>query len=221
MDIDEIMRTTWANRRYLPTPVPGEVTYRVLDNARFAPSGGNRQPWRVVVVTDAARRRQIRDLYLTVWRPYHAGLNAPTSDANHRTRVSRTSLTAVDAFAKAMHQVPVHLVVCVELAQLQLTDSALDRVNIVGGASIYPFIQNILLASRAEGLGAALTTLICRCEPDIRELLHIPASFAVAGLVTIGYPAEPIPRRLTRNTVEEFTSVDDFDAAPLTGSAEA
>lgn len=78
-----------------------------------------------------------------------------------------------------------------------------------------------LLASRAEGLGAALTTLICRCEPDIRELLHIPASFAVAGLVTIGYPAEPIPRRLTRNTVEEFTSVDDFDAAPLTGSAEA
>ena len=140
MDIDEVMRTTWANRRYLPTPVPGEVIYRVLDNARFAPSGGNRQPWRVVVVTDAARRRQIRDLYLTVWRPYHAGLNAPTSDANHRTRVSRTSLTAVDAFAKAMHQVPVHLVVCVELAQLQLTDPALDRVSIVGGASIYPFI---------------------------------------------------------------------------------
>lgn len=215
MDIDAIMRTTWANRHYLPRTVPREIIYRVLDNARFAPSGGNRQPWRVVVVTDAERRRHIRDLYLTAWRPYYANLNAPTSDANQRTRVSRTSLMAVDAFARAMHEVPVHLVVCVELAQLQLTDSALDRVSIVGGASIYPFIQNILLASRAEGLGAALTTLICHREPEIRELLHIPASFAIAGLITVGYPAAKIPRRLTRKTVEEFASVDDFDAPAL------
>ena len=96
---------------------------------------------------------------------------------------------------------PLHLVVGVRLDDLAVTDAELPRQSIVGGASIYPFVQNLLLALRAEGLGAAMTTLLVPAEEDVRELLGIPDEIALAAHIGVGHRADPWPRRLARRPV--------------------
>ena len=99
---------------------------------------------------------------------------------------------------------PLHIVVGVDLGALALVDRELDRPSVVGGASIYTFVQNVLLGLRAEGLGAAFTTLLTPAEPQVRELLGIPDEIAIAGHIGVGERAGPWPERLTRNPVESF-----------------
>jgi nitroreductase len=106
--------------------------------------------------------------------------------------------------------VPVHLVVGVRLEDVLATDASLPRQSIVGGASIYPFVQNLLLALRGEGLGAALTTLLVPSEDEVRRLLEIPDDVALAAHVGVGHRADPWPERLARRPVEEFASLDRF-----------
>ena len=187
--------------------------YRVLDNARFAPSGGNRQGWRIIVVKDDAKRKAIRDLYIEPWRVY-------ASEREHLIRNERVrkAFNAANDMAENLHTAPVHLVVCVELAALSLTDAALGRPTIVGGGSVYTLVQNILLACRAEGLGAALTTLLCVKEPEAFELLGVPPEYAMAALLPVGYPEKGFPKKLTRMSVEQLAFVDSFDGAPLKAS---
>ena len=110
-------------------------------------------------------------------------------------------------------QVPVHLVICVELETLAVTDAELDRTSIVGGASIYPFVHNILLGLRHEGLGAAFTTLLVPAEPELRTLLSIPDGVAVAGHIALGHRADPWPRQLSRKPVAEFAFADRYGRA--------
>jgi nitroreductase len=165
----EAMRCAPTTRRFRTDPVPGEIVRRVLENARFAPSGGNRQGWRVVAVQDADGRRALRDLYQPHWRAYMeltggaALLADPDAADPRRLRMLRRA----DEFAERIGEVPLHLVVCARLGDLAIVDAGLDRPSIVGGASVYPFVQNILLGLRAEGLGAALTTLLAPAEPDV------------------------------------------------------
>ncbi len=102
------------------------------------------------------------------------------------------------------------LVLLAHLGSLAVTDNGLDRQSIVGGASVYPFGQNLLLAARDEGLGGVLTTVLTREETAVRELLDVPVSFAVAGLVALGHPVRQV-RRLRRNPVEAFAFVDRFE----------
>lgn len=212
MDFEQALTTTSATRRFSERPVSDAAIHRVLDIARYAPSGGNRQGWRVVVVKDPAKRKAIRDLYLEPWKAY-AEQRRPLANTPQRAR----ALNAADDMARNLDKVPVHLVVCVELAALSITDAALDRPSIVGGGSIYPFVQNILLACNAEGLGSALTTLLCVKEPDAFRLLGIPEGYAMAALIPVGYRADERPRRLSRRPVEEVATVDSFDGAPLRG----
>jgi nitroreductase len=103
-----------------------------------------------------------------------------------------------------LHEVPLHLVVCVALADLAIVDADLERPSVVGGASIYPFVQNVLLGLRAEGLGAALTTLLTPAEPEVKRLLAIPDDVALAAYVLVGQRAEKWPERLARRPVAEF-----------------
>jgi nitroreductase len=98
----------------------------------------------------------------------------------------------------------VHLVVGVRLGDLAVTDAQLPRQSIVGGASIYPFVQNLLLGLRAEGLGAAMTTLLVPAEAEVKELLAIPEEVAVAAHIGVGRRADPWPRALARKGVFEF-----------------
>ena len=105
---------------------------------------------------------------------------------------------------------PVHLVVCVDVNVLSITDEALDRPSIVGGASVYPFVQNILLGLRREGLGASFTTLLVPAETEVKRLLNIPEEFVVAGHISTGYRADPWPRQLSRRPVADFTFADRY-----------
>jgi nitroreductase len=208
-DLYELMRCAPSTRRFTDEPVPREALHRALDNARFAPSGGNRQGWRVIVIEDAGTRRRLRELYEPHWAAYteangaRAALNAGPDSGLPPGRLRM--LQRADEFARTMDRVPLHLLVCVALDALAITDAALDRPSIVGGASVYPFVQNLLLALRAEGLGAAFTTLIVPAEAELRELLGIPPGIAVAGHIAAGRRADPWPKRLSRQPVDDFT----------------
>jgi nitroreductase len=202
MDFATVLATTGACRFYRPDPVPDAVLARVLDAARWAPTGGNRQPVRFIVVRDAETRRRLRDLYLPLWEQYagravtRAGAPPPRLLAN------------ADHFARHLDEVPVHVVVCALLADVMATDRHLERLSLVGGASVYPAVQNLLLGARAEGLGSALTTLLCAVEPQVAALLAIPDGVATAAMVTLGYPARPFPARLARRPLAELCFAD-------------
>jgi nitroreductase len=212
MDLYEAMRCAPTSRRFTDEPVAPEVLRRALDSARFAPSGGNRQGWRVVVVRDGELRRALRDLYVPSWNAYmeQTGgaqmLRSPDDFDAARVRMVQRA----DEYAQRLHEVPLHLVVCVRLEDLAVTDADLPRQSIVGGASIYPFVQNLLLALRSEGLGAAMTTLLVPAEGEVKPLLGIPDDVALAAHIGVGHRADDWPKRLSRKPVEEFAFAERF-----------
>jgi nitroreductase len=221
-DLVDTLRTTGAVREFRDDPVDDDVLHRVLDTARFAPSGGNRQVWHVVVVRDPSVRRQLRDLYTAGWYEYlaqaQAGLTpfAALADEAAEAKASEQAATVAAAaaagpggFAEHLDTVPVVLVVLADLRRLAALDKRLDRYTLVGGASVYPFAWSILLAARAEGLGGVITTMPIAREPAMKTLLAVPDEFAVAAVIALGTPVHQV-RRLRRAPVEEFTTVDRF-----------
>jgi nitroreductase len=206
VDLFEAMRCAPTSRLFTSQPVSDEAIAAALDAARFAPSGGNRQGWRVIVVRDADTRAALARLYLPNWRAYMeqtgaaALLRDPQAAQDPRTRMVRRA----DEYAEKLADVPVHLVVGVQLSDLAVTDAALSRQSIVGGASIYPFVQNLLLALRAQELGAAMTTLLVPAEAEVRELLQIPEEIALAAHVGVGHRVDPWPGGRGRRPGEEF-----------------
>ena len=222
MELRTAMRTTPATRSFTDEPVPDAVLFGILDCARFAPSGGNRQAWRVIVVKDASVRSRLRELYVLGWREYmahvHAGLVAFAPIDNGRWTGPAVDLDTARAtpspmpFADHLEAVPVLLVLVADLSGLAVLDNGLDRQSIVGGASIYPFAHNILLAARDAGLGGVLTTALARQEPAVKELLGIPDGYALAGLIALGRPATTVTK-LRRTAVPGFTTVDGFSGA--------
>lgn len=225
VDLIETLRSTGAVREFTAEPVADDVVWRVLDNARFAPSGANAQAWHVVVVKDQGLRTRLRDLYLPGWRDYlamgAAGLRpwAPTNDrAAESAAVESVSpeiaTAAGQGFAATLDQVPVLLAVFADLAALAAVDRDADRYSFAGGASVYPFAWSILLAARAEGLGGVLTTMLIRQEDEVKDLLGAPPQWALAAVLALGHPVHQ-PRRLRRNPVASFATVDRADGRPL------
>jgi nitroreductase len=212
MDLFEAIRCAPTSRRFTEDRVPREALVRALDAARFAPSGGNRQGWRVIVVEDERRRVALRDLYLPSWRAYleQTGGAQMLADPDSFDAKSVRMVRRADDYAAGLDRVPVHLVVGVRLEDLAVTDAGLPRQSIVGGASVYPFAQNLLLALRAEGLGAAMTTLLVPAEADVKRLLEIPEEVALAAHIGVGYRAEEWPSRLSRKPVEEFAFAETY-----------
>ena len=233
MELLTALRTTGAAREFTDEPVADEVVARLLDTARFAPSGGNRQGWQVVVLQDRELRRQLRDLYLTGWYEYLAireqGLVpwAPITDRAREQQAMAGGAPALAAaaaagpggFAEHIDQVPVLLVLLVDLRGLAAVDRDHDRYTFAGGASIYPFAWNLLLAARAEGLGGVITTMPIREEAAVKALLHAPDELAVAALVALGHPVHQ-PTRLRRAPVAEFTTVDTCDGPTFPNSTQ-
>ena len=224
MDLIETLRTTGAIRNFLPDAVTDETVYRILDNARFAPSGGNRQGWHVVIVKDSAFRERLRDLYLPAWYDYLAqrtvGLT-PWAPVNDRAAEARAIESAADmrgdGFAEHLHEMPVLLVVFADLSALAAVDRDLPRYTFAGGASVYPFVWNVLLAARDEGLGGVITTMAIGREDEVKTLFHAPEEFAVAAVVALGRPVHQ-PRKLTRAPVEAFTTIDGVTGPAFVGS---
>ena len=224
-DLLEIMRTTFSAREFTAAPVPDDALRRILDDARFAPSGGNRQGWRVIVVRAAETKRALAELALPTMRQYVAQVAAGESPWNtvNATRLTPEQIGGtpvpqrlLDAFARA----PVLLVVCVDLAVLASFDSQLDRVGVISGASVYPFVWNLLLAANAEGLGGTLTTFCTGAEPRVQALLGIPERFALAAVLPIGVPLKRLTQ-LTRKPAHEFATRERFDGAPLAAALDA
>jgi nitroreductase len=223
MDLVEALRSTGAAREFHPDPVDDDVLRRLLDTARFAPNGGNRQAWRVVVVRDRDTKRALRDLYLPPWYQYvamsSAGLTpwAPVTDRAAEAAAAERAAEMVPAtpgFAERLDEVPVLLVLLADLRKLAAVDRDMDRYTMVGGASIYPFAWSLLLAARTEGLGGVFTTMLVQQEAALKELLGVPEEFAVAGVLALGRPVRQ-PTKLRRDPVDEFTTVDRFDGPPL------
>ncbi len=222
MDLYAAMRCAPSTRAFSAEPVAAELIERVLESARFAPSGGNRQGWRVIVVGDPDRRRRLRELYVPHWDRYMeaTGMTAALADAEALPPGRRRMLEGADRYAATFDRAPVHLVVCVEVAALAILDLGLDRASIVGGASVYPFVQNVLLGLRAEGLGASFTTMLAPAEPELRELLAIPEDVIFAGHISVGHRADPWPARLRREPVERFAFAERYgESWPAADSA--
>lgn len=228
VDLVQTLRSTGAAREFLDEPVPDEVVYRLLDTARFAPNGGNRQAWRVVVVRDPTLRRELKDQYLAGWYEYLAQVSAGlcpwaplTDEEKEREALAKAGELAAAAssgpggFAEHFDEVPLLLVLLADLRKLAAVDRGFPRYTLVGGASVYPFAWSLLLAARAEGLGGVITTMATRREPEVRALLGVPDEFAVAATVALGRPVHQ-PTRLQRVPVDQFATVDGFSGRPLT-----
>ncbi len=219
MEIYDVMRTTFAAREFTADPVPDEVLHRILDNARFAPSGGNRQGWHVIVVRDQAKRAALGQLMEPTIRRYLAEVRAGANPLN-TVEPAQIDPATIDAtpippgFIERLIHAPVLLLVTVDLSVVAAMDQDLSRIGVVPGASIYPFVWNILLAARNEGLGGTLTTLVVATEPEAKALFGIPDSHAVAALLPIGKPVRQLTR-LRRGPVQAFATVDAFDGDPF------
>jgi len=217
MGLYEAMSTLRAVRRLRSDPIPDDVLRRILEAATWAPTGGNLQPWRVIVVRDAAKRRALRDLYAPEWKRFAAGYEKRLAALSEGDRAKQLRILAAgDTLAQNFHLSPVILLFCFNPQLMAITDAELGRPSVVGGASVYPSVENCLLACRAEGLGCTLTTLLCYREAEVKALLEIPDDWFVCAAVPIGYPAGKGHGPITRRPVEAMAFLDGWKR-PLTG----
>lgn len=219
MDLYDVMRTTGAVRRFTDDPLPDDVLQRILDNARFAPSGGNRQGVRVIALRDLGTRDALSKLCVTGARRYVAQKRNGESPWNplQPMQISADELAATEVPAELSTPLltsAVVLVVCVDLGVVAAFDQDLDRIGVIAGASVYPFVWNVLLAARNEGFGGVLTTMAVAEEPRVKELLGIPDGYAVAAVLPLGKPQHQVSK-LTRNPVADFVTREKFDGRPL------
>ena len=176
MDIFEAINTQRAMRRLKPDPVPDELIWKLLDAAVRAPSGGNRQPWNFIVIRDPATKKQIAEWYLDAWNKSY-GLIREAAMANPATA---KTFASADYLANHLAEVPVFIVATVNNAGVAPVSPP--------GASIYPAVQNLMLAARALGLGTTLTTMHRSNEDKVKALLGIPAQVETMALIPVGWP---------------------------------
>ncbi len=193
----EGIRTARAIRRLRPDPVPPALVRKVCEAGTFAPSGGNRQPWRFVAVTEPARRAFVAERYLRAFRAYLA----PALDAAKSPDfpdATRRNVRAALHLAEHLHEAPVHLFV-----------AGWKRRGEPQTQALFPAIQNVLLACRAVGLGASLTTVHLAYGAEIDAFLGLPADCPSCALLPIGWPLGRHGRP-PRRSVDECLSWERF-----------
>jgi nitroreductase len=168
----------------------------------------------VVVITDPEIKRGMQDIYRPEWERYVAGFMARLEGQPEEVvEPWRKVQQAGDHLADHLHEAPAILLFCANPAAMAITDAKLDRVSMVGGGSVYPAVQNAMLACVAEGLGCTLTTLHCKREPEVKQLLDIPDGWATVALVPIGYPVGRGHGPITRKGVDKMAARDNFNNA--------
>ena len=211
INLYQAMSSLRAVRRLRPDPVPDASVRRILEAASWAPTGGNVQPWRVIVVRDPAKKKALGEEYAKHWRTYAVRHMAKLDGAEEAViEKARKTLGAGDYLAEHFGETPLVLVFCFNPNSMAITDEHLDRVSVVGGASVYTAVENVLLACRAEGLGCVLTTLLCQSEPEVKSILGIPDAWGTAAAIPIGYPVGKGHGPLSRRPVEELTYADSW-----------
>ena len=176
ISIFECIGTQRAIRHFATDPVPEEAVSTVLRAAIRAPSGGNTQPWHFIVIRDPSTKKRFGEWYLQAWSARVEGIGARASSQPYRSG---------GELAQAMGDVPVLILAC-----LDREDPSGETPRLIRGASIYPALQNLMLAARALGLGTVLTTLHTEYESEVKELLSIPDAVDTAALIPLGYPAK-------------------------------
>lgn len=190
--------TQRAIRHLKPDPVPRETIERLIRAGTKAPSGGNSQGWKFIVITDPETKSAIAEYYLQAWEMAYGNQNPSPPNIQNHVRSS------ADYLARNMADMPVLLMACIHHDGSPST--------ITRGSSIYPAVQNILLAARALGLGSAITTLHKRYEKEIKDLLGIPDNVETAALLPIGFIQEGYKYGPTRRApVSEVTYWEKWD----------
>ena len=181
MDFFDVVTTQRAMRRLEPRPIPDAVLRQIMDAAICAPSGGNRQGWSFVVVRDPAKRARLGELYREAWGelmkvPYYAGAAKAPADSP-----AGKMLASARHLGEHLGEAPVLVLACIAL------DPGVAP-SLTTGASIYPAVQNLMLAARAHGVGSCITTIHRFRDAQVKELLAIPADVETAALIPLGYP---------------------------------
>ena len=205
MDFFDVVTTQRAMRRLKTDAIPDDVVNKIMDAAICAPSGGNRQNWSFVVVRDRATRARLGDLYREAWGelmkvPYYAGASKEPADSP-----AGRMLASARHLGEHLGEAPVIILACVAL------DPGV-KANLTTGASIYPAVQNIMLAARALGIGSCITTIHRFRDPQVKELLGIPAEVETAALIPLGYPLGKFGRP-PRRPVREVAFTDRWGRA--------
>jgi len=224
MDFVDVARTTFAAREFTDEAVPDDVLYRIFDTARFAPNGGNRQGWKVIVVRDENTKKSLGEL---CWSPMRVAAAQTRAGEVYWQSVTPTSVDVAEAAGddslpiaipmfRRLERVPVVCIVAVDLNVVASMDQYLDRVGVVSGASVYPMAWSALMAARNEGFGGTLTTLLAAQEPAVQKLLGLEPYEAVSAMLTIGRPPKQLSK-LSRKPVEEFVFLEHANGEPLTG----
>ena len=180
-DLFHIMQTTRAMRRLKPDPVPDELILRILQAGQWAANGGANQRWRFLVIKDRSIKERVQVWYQKAFDevvgPRYRGSEPPPGSSPARYRRQHD---AVEYLTEHYHEAPVWIVACQDDGEETPTRSA--------GASIYPAVQNMLLAARALGLGATLTSRHLRHEKEVEEILGLPPGVHSYAILPIGYP---------------------------------
>ncbi len=205
MDFFEVVTTQRAIRRLKPDPIPEPMLQRILDAAICAPSGGNRQGWTFLVIRDPALRARLGALYREAFGEllklpyYRESAAAPPDSPRGRMLASARHL------AEHLGEAPVLILACIA------GDGT--KATLATGASIYPAVQNILLAARALGLGSCLTTIHRFREPQVKDLLGVPPEVETAALIPLGFPLGKFGRP-PRRPLTEVTFLDRWGQTP-------
>jgi nitroreductase len=181
MDFFDVATTQRATRRLKPDAIPEPALRQIMDAAICAPSGGNRQGWSFLVVRDPAKRARLGELYREAWAelmkvPYYRDAAAAPPDSP-----AGKMLASARHLSEHLGEAPVLIVACIEL------DPGV-KATLTTGASIYPAVQNLMLAARALGIGSCITTIHRFRDAQVKELLGIPADVETAALIPLGYP---------------------------------
>jgi len=205
MDFFDVVTTQRAIRRLRTDPIPEAALRQIMDAAICAPSGGNRQGWSFLVIRDPAKRARLGELYREAWGelmkvPYYrdAASTAPDSPAGRM-------LASARHLGEHLGEAPVLILACIAL------DPGI-RPTLATGASIYPAVQNIMLAARALGIGSCITTIHRFRDAQLKELLGIPAEIETAALIPLGYPLGRFGRP-PRRPVPEVAFADRWGQA--------
>jgi nitroreductase len=202
MELFEAIYTLRSMRRLKPDPIPDDAIRTMLDAAIRAASGGNQQTWAFIVVRDRAIKDEIAAIYLEGWRGLKASGygRAPAGASDEERHRQERVLRSAEHLAEHLAEAPVWIFPCTRVS---------GQPSLTSGSSIYPAVQNLMLAARALGIGSTLTTLYRRDNARVNALLNLPAGWDTAALIPLGYP-EGRWGTAVRQPVETVTHGDRF-----------
>ena len=215
MELNDVMRTTFSAREYTGEPLSDEALFNILDNARFAPSGGNRQGARIIIVRSPNTRALLSELARPAAKRYTAQIAAGEVPWNPLlpTEVTPVEVAQMDprpSLIEPFRAASVVLVFTLDLGAVAATDQDLDRIGVIAGASIYPLVWNVLLGARQAGFGGTISTMAVAEEPEVKELLGVPDDHAICAVVPLGKPRKQLTN-LRRRSVDGFVTRERYD----------